>query len=190
MKIIAITGKAQTGKGAVSEILAYHLRMNGKKVIVVPTYLSILDELFYDYLNYNVEYSQYFFNKESIREKLQEIGDVMNDWSSVLKETLKTIVAYEECLDFDYIILDSWRSTDEFCNLNSYCDDNNFSVPHLIQVISDRDGIKGSGLEHHKSEGDVTDWPEALVSTVTNNKSTSYAELSMKIEHLTQTHVI
>jgi len=189
MKIIAITGKAQTGKGAVSEILAYHLRMNGKKVIIVPAYLSILNELFYDSFNHGM-YGQYFFNKESIREDLQKMGDKINEKSSVLKETLMTMSEYDLFTNFDYIILDSWRCTDSYTTLAQLLWNHIYISLRLIQVVSDRDGIKGSGLEHHKTEGDVTDWPAELVSTVTNNKFTSYAELSMKIEHLIQTHVI
>lgn len=192
MKIIAITGKAQTGKGVVAQLLQHHLMMKGKRVFVLPMLTALIYELLRDTAYPADDYYDLLFDKERLREELQEIGVKLNEDEddSVLSRIIDIL---DNCIDtskYDYILLDSWRSPNKYKELAEYCRVSCFKVPYLIKVESNRDGIKGSGLENHVSEGEVTDWPPYLVSIVHNNKFTSYSELSMNIEHIIQTWVI
>ena len=181
MKLIAITGK-----GVVSHLLKHHLMLRGHTVEVVPVALPVYAGALDNYTFAGDAYLDLIFNKESMRSELQEVGDNINERSSVLQETLN-IIDERVRGKYDYILLDSWRATDSYVTLNNYCNENKLTAPHLITVGSNRAGIKGSGREHHKTEGPINDWPLHLRSLITNDVGTSYENVSLQVDHLIQT---
>lgn len=196
-KIIAVTGKAQSGKGVVVSLLQHHLRLKGLSVAVfnaaMPIYEKTLEIAYKEGVS-EWPYLDLLYNKHKCRSLMQKIGDTFNEgWKDgnnpVLSATLDMITRLGFCLDHDVVIIDSWRCVDPYTQLAKWCQEFGGVVdnPLLIQVQGDRNPLN-SKQAAHETEGDVIDWPHDDVDYLNNFSDMDYYGLSKQTELLVDRH--
>ena len=156
MKVIAISGKAESGKDTIAKMLKQQLEEQNYKVMIIH-FADVLKFVCRQYFDWNGEKDEYG------RTLLQQVGTEMreknnpNMWVNITKELIRGIGA-----EFDYVLVPDTRFKEEINMLNEYF--NCLSVRILRQDI-DSDGIARVHVNNltneqraHKSECDLDDY--------------------------------
>ena len=153
MKVIAISGKAESGKDTVAKEIKRLLEEQNYKVMIIH-FADVLKFVCRQYFDWNGEKDEYG------RTLLQQVGTEMreknnpNMWVNITKELINGIG-----VEFDYVLVPDTRFKEEINMLNEYFDC--ISVRVLRQDINS-DGVASDHINHltdeqraHKSECDL-----------------------------------
>ena len=156
MKVIAISGKAESGKDTIAKMLKQQLEEQNYKVMIIH-FADVLKFVCRQYFDWNGEKDEYG------RTLLQQVGTEMreknnpNMWVNITKELIRGIGA-----EFDYVLVPDTRFKEEINMLNEYFDCT--SVRVLRQDINSY-GMASDHVNHltndqraHKSECDLDDY--------------------------------
>ena len=156
MKVIAISGKAESGKDTIAKEIKQLLEKQNYKVMIIH-FADVLKFVCRQYFDWNGE------KDEQGRTLLQQVGTEMreknnpNMWVNITKELINGIG-----VEFDYVLVPDTRFKEEINMLNEYFDC--ISVRVLRQDI-DSDGVASDHINHltdeqraHKSECDLDDY--------------------------------
>ena len=156
MKVIAISGKAESGKDTIAKMLKQQLEEQNYKVMIIH-FADVLKFVCRQYFDWNGEKDEYG------RTILQQVGTEMreknnpNMWVNITKELIRGIGA-----EFDYVLVPDTRFKEEINMLNEYFDCT--SVRVLRQDINSY-GMASDHVNHltneqraHKSECDLDDY--------------------------------
>lgn len=163
MKVIAISGKAESGKDTIAKMLKQQLEEQNYKVMIIH-FADVLKFVCRQYFDWNGEKDEYG------RTLLQQVGTEMreknnpNMWVNITKELIRGIGA-----EFDYVLVPDTRFKEEIEMLNEYF--NCLSVRILRKDI-DSDDIARVHVNNltdeqraHKSECDLDDYKFDLFIT-------------------------
>ena len=156
MKVIAISGKAESGKDTIAKEIKYLLEEQNYKVMIIH-FADVLKFVCRQYFDWNGEKDEYG------RTLLQQVGTEMreknnpNMWVNITKELIRGIGA-----EFDYVLVPDTRFKEEINMLNEYFDCTSIRV--LRQNINSY-GMASDHVNHltneqraHKSECDLDDY--------------------------------
>lgn len=156
MRVVAISGKAESGKDTIAKMLKQQLEEQNYKVMIIH-FADVLKFVCRQYFDWNGEKDEYG------RTLLQQVGTEMreknnlNMWVNITKELIRGIGA-----EFDYVLVPDTRFKEEINMLNEYFDCT--SVRVLRQDINSY-GIASDHVNHltneqraHKSECDLDDY--------------------------------
>lgn len=156
MKVIAISGKAESGKDTIANEIKRLLEEQNYKVMIIH-FADVLKFVCRQYFDWNGEKDEYG------RTLLQQVGTEMreknnpNMWVNITKELINGIG-----VEFDYVLVPDTRFKEEINMLNEYFDC--ISVRVLRQDI-DSDGVASDHINHltdeqraHKSECDLDNY--------------------------------
>lgn len=156
MKVIAISGKAESGKDTIAKEIKQLLEEQNYKVMIIH-FADVLKFVCRQYFNWNGEKDEYG------RTLLQQVGTEMreknnpNMWVSITEELIRGIGR-----EFDWVIVPDTRFKKEINMLNE-----NFDCVSLRILRQDIDsyGIVSDHVNHltdeqraHKSECDLDDY--------------------------------
>ena len=116
MKVIAISGKAESGKDTIAKMLKQQLEEQNYKVMIIH-FADVLKFVCRQYFDWNGEKDEYG------RTILQQVGTEMreknnpNMWVNITKELIRGIGA-----EFDYVLVPDTRFKEEINMLNEYFD--------------------------------------------------------------------
>lgn len=163
MRVIAISGKAESGKDTIAKEIKYLLEEQNYKVMIIH-FADVLKFVCRQYFDWNGEKDEYG------RTLLQQVGTEMreknnpNMWVNITKELIRGIG-----VEFDYVLVPDTRFKEEIEMLNEYFDCTSIRV--LRQDI-DSDGIARVHVNNltdeqraHKSERDLDDYKFDLFIT-------------------------
>lgn len=163
MRVIAISGKAESGKDTIAKMLKQQLEEQNYKVMIIH-FADVLKFVCRQYFDWNGEKDEYG------RTLLQQVGTEMreknnpNMWVNITKELIRGIG-----VEFDYVLVPDTRFKEEINMLNEYF--NCLSVRILRQDI-DSYGISYVHVNNltdeqraHKSERDLDDYKFDLFIT-------------------------
>ena len=153
MKVVAISGKAESGKDTIAKEIKYLLEEQNYKVMIIH-FADVLKFVCRQYFDWDGQKDDYG------RSLLQQVGTEMreknnpNMWVNITKELIRGIGA-----EFDWVLVPDTRFKEEINMLNEYFDC--ISVRVLRQDI-DSDGVASDHINHltdeqraHKSECDL-----------------------------------
>ena len=156
MRVIAISGKAESGKDTIAEGIKQLLEEQNYKVMIIH-FADVLKFVCHQYFDWNGEKDEYG------RTLLQQVGTEMreknnpNMWVNITKELIRGIG-----VEFDYVLVPDTRFKEEIEMLNEYFDC--VSVRVLRQDI-DAYGVTRVHINNltdeqraHKSECDLDDY--------------------------------
>ena len=156
MKVIAISGKAESGKDTIAKEIKYLLEEQNYKVMIIH-FADVLKFVCRQYFDWDGQKDDYG------RSLLQQVGTEMreknnpNMWVNITKELIRGIGA-----EFDYVLVPDTRFKEEINMLNEYFDCT--SVRVLRQDINSY-GMASDHVNHltneqraHKSECDLDDY--------------------------------
>lgn len=156
MKVITISGKAESGKDTIAKEIKQLLEEQNYKVMIIH-FADVLKFVCRQYFNWNGEKDEYG------RTLLQQVGTEMreknnpNMWVNITKELIRGIG-----VEFDYVLVPDTRFKEEMEMLNEYFDC--ISVRVLRQDI-DIYGVTRVHVNHltdeqraHKSECDLDNY--------------------------------
>ena len=156
MRVIAISGKAESGKDTIAKEIKQLLEEQNYKVMIIH-FADVLKFVCRQYFDWNGEKDEYG------RTLLQQVGTEMreknnpNMWVNITKELIRGIG-----VEFDYVLVPDTRFKEEIEMLNEYFDC--ISVRVLRQDI-DAYGVTRVHVNHltdeqraHKSECDLDDY--------------------------------
>ena len=156
MKVIAISGKAESGKDTIAKEIKQLLEEQNYKVMIIH-FADVLKFVCHQYFDWNGEKDEYG------RTLLQQVGTEMreknnpNMWVNITKELIRGIG-----VEFDYVLVPDTRFKEEIEMLNEYFDC--VSVRVLRQDI-DAYGVTRVHINNltdeqraHKSECDLDDY--------------------------------
>ena len=156
MKVIAISGKAESGKDTIAKEIKYLLEEQNYKVMIIH-FADVLKFVCRQYFDWDGQKDDYG------RSLLQQVGTEMreknnpNMWVNITKELIRGIGA-----EFDYVLVPDTRFKEEINMLNEYFDCTSIRV--LRQNINSY-GMASDHVNHltneqraHKSECDLDDY--------------------------------
>ena len=156
MKVIAISGKAESGKDTIAKEIKYLLEEQNYKVMIIH-FADVLKFVCRQYFDWDGQKDDYG------RSLLQQVGTEMreknnpNMWVNITKELIRGIGA-----EFDWVLVPDTRFKEEINMLNEYFDCTSIRV--LRQDI-DFYGMASDHINHltneqraHKSECDLDDY--------------------------------
>lgn len=156
MRVVAISGKAESGKDTIAKEIKQLLEEQNYKVMIIH-FADVLKFVCRQYFDWNGEKDEYG------RTLLQQVGTEMreknnpNMWVNITKELIRGIG-----VEFDYVLVPDTRFKEEIEMLNEYFDC--ISVRVLRQDI-DAYGVTRVHVNHltdeqraHKSECDLDDY--------------------------------
>ena len=156
MKVIAISGKAESGKDTIAKMLKQQLEEHNYKVMIIH-FADVLKFVCRQYFDWNGE------KDEHGRTLLQQVGTEMreknnpNMWVNITKELIRGIG-----VEFDYVLVPDTRFKEEMEMLNEYFDCTSIRV--LRQDINSY-GMASDHINHltneqraHKSECDLDNY--------------------------------
>ena len=156
MKVIAISGKAESGKDTIAKEIKYLLEEQNYKVMIIH-FADVLKFVCRQYFDWDGQKDDYG------RSLLQQVGTEMreknnpNMWVNITKELIRGIG-----VEFDYVLVPDTRFKEEINMLNEYFDC--ISVRVLRQDI-DVYGVTRVHVNHltdeqraHKSECDLDNY--------------------------------
>ena len=156
MKVIAISGKAESGKDTIAKEIKYLLEEQNYKVMIIH-FADVLKFVCRQYFDWDGQKDDYG------RSLLQQVGTEMreknnpNMWVKITKELIRGIGA-----EFDWVLVPDTRFKEEINMLNEYFDCT--SVRVLRQDINSY-GMASDHINHltdeqraHKSECDLDDY--------------------------------
>ena len=153
MRVVAISGKAESGKDTIAKEIKYLLEEQNYKVMIIH-FADVLKFVCRQYFDWDGQKDDYG------RSLLQQVGTEMreknnpNMWVNITKELINGIG-----VEFDYVLVPDTRFKEEINMLNEYFDC--ISVRVLRQDINS-DGVASDHINHltdeqraHKSECDL-----------------------------------
>ena len=156
MKVIAISGKAESGKDTIAKEIKYLLEEQNYKVMIIH-FADVLKFVCRQYFDWDGQKDDYG------RSLLQQVGTEMreknnpNMWVNITKELIRGIGA-----EFDWVLVPDTRFKEEINMLNEYFDCTSIRV--LRQDINSY-GMASDHINHltneqraHKSECDLDDY--------------------------------
>lgn len=156
MKVIAISGKAESGKDTIAKEIKYLLEEQNYKVMIIH-FADVLKFVCRQYFDWDGQKDDYG------RSLLQQVGTEMreknnpNMWVNITKELIRGIGA-----EFNWVLVPDTRFKEEINMLNEYFDCT--SVRILRQDINSY-GMASDHINHltdeqraHKSECDLDDY--------------------------------
>lgn len=156
MRVVAISGKAESGKDTIAKEIKYLLEEQNYKVMIIH-FADVLKFVCRQYFDWDGQKDDYG------RSLLQQVGTEMreknnpNMWVNITKELIRGIGA-----EFDWVLVPDTRFKEEINMLNEYFDCTSIRV--LRQDI-DSYGIASDHINHltdeqraHKSECDLDDY--------------------------------
>lgn len=163
MRVVAISGKAESGKDTIAKEIKYLLEEQNYKVMIIH-FADVLKFVCRQYFDWDGQKDDYG------RSLLQQVGTEMreknnpNMWVNITKELIRGIGA-----EFDWVLVPDTRFKEEINMLNEYFDCTS------IRVL--RQDIDSYGISHvhinnltdeqraHKSERDLDDYKFDLFIT-------------------------
>ena len=156
MRVIAISGKAESGKDTIAKEIKYLLEEQNYKVMIIH-FADVLKFVCRQYFDWDGQKDDYG------RSLLQQVGTEMreknnpNMWVNITKELIRGIGA-----EFDWVLVPDTRFKEEINMLNEYFDCTSIRV--LRQDINSY-GMASDHINHltneqraHKSECDLDDY--------------------------------
>lgn len=156
MRVVAISGKAESGKDTIAKEIKYLLEEQNYKVMIIH-FADVLKFVCRQYFDWDGQKDDYG------RSLLQQVGTEMreknnpNMWVNITKELIRGIGA-----EFDYVLVPDTRFKEEINMLNEYFDCTSIRV--LRQDINSY-GMASDHINHltneqraHKSECDLDDY--------------------------------
>ena len=156
MRVVAISGKAESGKDTIAKEIKYLLEEQNYKVMIIH-FADVLKFVCRQYFDWDGQKDDYG------RSLLQQVGTEMreknnpNMWVNITKELIRGIGA-----EFDWVLVPDTRFKEEINMLNEYFDCTSIRV--LRQDI-DSYGVANDHINHltdeqraHKSECDLDDY--------------------------------
>lgn len=146
MKILCVSGKAETGKDTVATMFKVRLEKDNYKVIIVR-FADPLKAICTDYFGWNGE------KDEVGRTLLQEVGDKIRekDEDFFVDFIGRLLLAYEQ--DYDYAIIADLRFKNELEKIGRYFED----VQHIRVLRPKHQSTLTPEQQAHKSEVDLDD---------------------------------
>ena len=156
MRVVAISGKAESGKDTIAKEIKYLLEEQNYKVMIIH-FADVLKFVCRQYFDWDGQKDDYG------RSLLQQVGTEMreknnpNMWVNITKELIRGIGA-----EFDYVLVPDTRFKEGINMLNEYFDCTSIRV--LRQNINSY-GMASDHVNHltneqraHKSECDLDDY--------------------------------
>lgn len=156
MRVVAISGKAESGKDTIAKEIKYLLEEQNYKVMIIH-FADVLKFVCRQYFDWDGQKDDYG------RSLLQQVGTEMreknnpNMWVNITKELIRGIGA-----EFDWVLVPDTRFKEEINMLNEYFDC--ISIRVLRQDINSY-GMASDHINHltneqraHKSECDLDDY--------------------------------